>query len=128
MNDDALHEGINVREHDVIWIQNGLFHRENGPAIQHALGYSAWFLEGVRHRVDGPAIEWQNGDKEWFVHGLRHCEDGPAYIDHAGNVEWWINDVQYTEEEFNQWLSKKKLNEELQSALQEKFQNKKIKI
>jgi hypothetical protein len=39
-----------------------------------------------------------------------------------------LNDIQYTEEEFNQWRSKKQLNEKLHSTLEEKPSNKRGKI
>ena len=128
MTDDVLHDGENVRENDIVWIKNGLLHREDGPAIQHALGYIAWYFEGQKHRLDGPAITWKDGSCEWFVHGLRHREDGPACIESDGSKEWWIDDVQLTEEQFNQWLAKKQLNEKLQSSLSEKSEQKKNKI
>lgn len=128
MNYQDLHEGQNIRFEDIVWIKNGKAHREDGPAIEHKLGYTAWYFEGQKHRLGGPAIIWESGDEEWFVHGLRHCEDGPAYIEANGTKEWWINGIELTEEQFNQWLAKKKLNEELQSTLQEKPSVKKHKI
>lgn len=100
-----LHKGENIRSDDVIWIKNGLLHRE-----------------------DGPAVEWPNRRKEWFLNGKRHREDGPAYIESDGSKEWYINDVQYTEEEFNQWLAKKHLNEKLHSTLEERPIVRKVKI
>jgi hypothetical protein len=41
-------------------------------------GTKQWWLNGKYHREDGPAIEHANGDKEWYLNGKRHREDGPA--------------------------------------------------
>lgn len=115
-----LEDGLNIRTDDIVWMKNGKVHREDGPAIEHQSGYSAWYFEGRKHRLDGPAIIWHDGSMEWFVHGSRHREDGPACIESDGSKEWWIDDVQLTEEEFNQWLAKKELNEKLHTNLEEK--------
>ena len=128
MNNQDLHEGLNIRPDDTVWIKNGMAHREDGPAIEHKLGYTAWYFEGQKHRLGGPAITWQDGSCEWFVHGIRHREDGPACIESDGSKEWWVDDVQLTEEEFNQWLEKKNLNDKLQSFLEDKFEQKRNKI
>jgi hypothetical protein len=37
-----------------------------------------WLENGVPHRVDGPAIIRENGDEEYYIHGLLHNENGPA--------------------------------------------------
>lgn len=49
-----------------------------------------------------------------------NIEDGPAFEASNGYREWWINGEELTEDEFNSYLAKKKLNELLQSDLQEK--------
>jgi len=48
------------------WRVNGLYHREDGPAVVDAAGTKAWYVDGKRHRVDGPAIEWADGKKSWY--------------------------------------------------------------
>lgn len=50
------------------WMQNGLLHREDGPALITTQS-KQWFKEGKRHREDGPAIEYANGDKRWYLDG-----------------------------------------------------------
>lgn len=101
MNNDLLHEGKNIREHDIVWIKNGL-----------------------AHRVDGPAIEYSSGDKEWWINDQRHREDGPAVIYGDGTKEWFLNNIELTQDEFNQWLAKKQLNEKLQATLSPSPQSK----
>jgi len=49
------------------WYQNGLLHREDGPAVEQANGTKESYEHGLRHREDGPAIEEANGDKIWFL-------------------------------------------------------------
>ena len=45
--------------------ENGLFHREDGPAIEYTDGTKKWLINGMYHREDGPAIEWSDGAK-WY--------------------------------------------------------------
>lgn len=100
-----LEDGLNIRTDDIVWMKNGKVHREDGPAIEHAYGATEWWRDGLRHREDGPAIECADGLKRWFLNG-----------------------EEVTEEEFNQWLAKKQLNEKLQTNLQEKSSIKRGKI
>ena len=68
-------------------------------------GYSEWWFEGKKHIEDGPALDWKWCDKEWFIHG-----------------------IEYTEEEFNQYLENKKLNQSLNADLDNKVIKPKMKI
>jgi hypothetical protein len=70
----------------------------------------------------------ENGTVTWFKDGVLHREDGPAVEFTDGRKYWWLNDVELTEEEFNQWLSKKELNERLTEQLEVKPTGKKVKI
>ena len=71
---------------DKFWYENGVFHREDGPAIECQNGSKYWFKNGVSHRLDGPAVESRSerGDKynAWFRDGLRYRNDGPV-------IEWF---------------------------------------
>jgi hypothetical protein len=105
----------------VIWYKNDVAHREDGPAVKFPNdGYKAWHFNGELHRVGGPAVIHANGDKDWYFHGIQHREDGPAFEASNGYREWWINGEGLTEDEFHSYISKKKLNELLQSNLEEK--------
>lgn len=64
---------------------------------------------GYRHREDGPAVEWSNGYKVWYSNGLLHREDGPAKESANGDKEWWLNDKEYSEQEFNDYILRKRL-------------------
>lgn len=65
---------------DEYW-QNGLLHRENGPAlVTTRLGrsYEEYWEEGHLHRGVGPAV-WHDGVREeYWRSNLPHREDGPA--------------------------------------------------
>ena len=100
---------------------------ENGRYVDED-GTVCWYKDDKLHREGGPAVEWSDGSKYWCLNGKRHREDGPAIERASGTKEWWLNDIQKTEEEFNQWLEKKLLNERLQQTLEEKPQGKKVKI
>ncbi|MBU9391509.1 hypothetical protein KTE71_28870 [Burkholderia multivorans] len=102
------------------WYEDNILHREDGPAVESSDGYKAWKINGEYHRVGGPAVVHANGDKDWYLRGVQHREDGPAFEASNGYREWWINGEELTEDEFNAYLAKKKLNEALQSDLEEK--------
>jgi len=68
--------------------QNGVLHRENGPAIDTPRK-KIWFWEGRKHRDDGPAVEYANGSEEFYHHGARHRGDGPAIQRANGNAQYW---------------------------------------
>ena len=59
-----------------------------------------WLLDGVFHREDGPAVEWAGGSKSWWLYGRRHRVDGPAVEGAYGTTSWYLNGKEYTEEEF----------------------------
>lgn len=80
-------------------------------------GGVSYYKNDLLHREDGPASNWPNGDREWWFNGKLHRIDGPAIENANGSKEWFLNGIEYTEEEFNQWLAKKHLNERLQSSL-----------
>jgi len=76
-------------------LSNGLFHREDGPAIEYVNGTKQWWVNGNLHREDGPAIEGADGTKEWFLNGQRHREDGPAIEYANGYDSWYLNNTRY---------------------------------
>ena len=69
---DELHRLTGCR---TSW-RNGKLHRDDGPAIEWADGYSAFWREGKRHRDDGPAIEYPNGYREWWRDGVQQRAPG----------------------------------------------------
>ena len=70
----------------------------------------------------------KNGDICWYKEGLFYRENGPTIERDDGSKEWFLNGIEYTEEQFNQWLAKKELNERLHQTLEEKPSLKKPKI
>ena len=111
-----------------IWYLSDQLHREDGPAIEWVNGDKEWFLYGEKHREDGPAIENKDGTKEWYVNDQLHREDGPAVQLASGTTEWWLNGQELHEDEFNQWIMKKELNEKLHTTLKPKPTQKRMKI
>lgn len=71
-------------------------------------GTKIWRNEkGLFHRDDGPAIEFSDGTKEWYKDGMRHREDGHA-VERAGGIkEWWLNGVEYTPIQFRIKMNEK---------------------
>ncbi len=41
--------------------EQGLSHREDGPAAEYVDGEKHYYINNLLHRVDGPAIECPNG-------------------------------------------------------------------
>ena len=89
--------------------EQGKLHREDGPAREYANGDKFWCINDKLHREDSPAIEWADGSKEWWINGKRHREDGPAIEYVSGHKVWWINDIEYSEQEFNDYILRKRL-------------------
>jgi hypothetical protein len=58
-------------------------------------GNILWFQNGCFHRTDGPAISCPNGDQYWYQNGELHREDGPARVYSSGSNEYWLNGIQY---------------------------------
>jgi len=87
----AVEYAIGIKE----WWINGNLHREDGPAIEGADGSKEWFINDKRHREDGPAVEYASGDKWWYINDELHREDGPAYEGADGSKQWWINGKHY---------------------------------
>ena len=77
---------------DKEWYKNGVFHREDGPAVEWATGYKEWFINGKLHRIDGPAIIFPHGDEYWYYKGVQHRIDGPAMIRGDKIRRYWIID------------------------------------
>jgi hypothetical protein len=71
---------------------NDLLHREDGPAVELALGYKHWYQHGKRHRSNGPTIESPDGTKWWHQHGYLHRLDGPAIEYGDGHKDWYLHD------------------------------------
>ena len=82
-----------------VWLLNGEYHREDGPAIEHLNGTKIWCLNGRLHRKDGPAEERPNGSKFWYINGEYHRENGPAIEYSNGSKYWYLNGRQLFEEE-----------------------------
>ena len=64
---------------------------------------------GDLHRLNGPAFEEPGGFKMWYINGLLHREDGPAAIWDNGDGYYFLDDIEYTKEEWEEELFKRKL-------------------
>lgn len=98
---------------------------ENDEGVVH-------YKDGKEHREDGPAVELKDGTRKWFINGKLHREDGPAVIaiDEYGEpfYEWFRNGERVTEQEIEQLIAKKALNEKLHNTLGPRHKEKKKKI
>lgn len=128
-NKDIIKQG-KVKEKDgFFWYKNGKLHREGDlPAAEYTSGSKEWYQHGLLHRENKPAQIWATGQEKWWLNGQLHRLDGAAYEDKSGYKEWWIHSIEYTEEEFHNYIEKKKLNESLQNDLIHKVTKAKTKI
>ena len=55
--------------------QNGVFHREDGPALEYTNGYRVWYKMGKYYREDGPARIWQNGKEEYYLNDKLYSKE-----------------------------------------------------
>jgi len=63
-----------------VWkLPNGIWHREDGPAVVYPNGFKCWYINGLRHREDGSAIEYGNGIKKWYLSGIEYTEQEYKY-------------------------------------------------
>jgi hypothetical protein len=84
-------------EYDTRYYQNGVLHRDDGPAVITNNGISYWYKNDVLHRTDGPAVmyrcyggEYPTITDYWFYNGRLHRENGPALSwDMEGKYPGW---------------------------------------
>lgn len=107
----------------LVWMDYGVRHREDGPAVLYRNGNEEWWLDGERHRVGGPAISYSCGYRKWIVQDKLHCTCGPAVIHTCGSLHvdgacignplshplgpriiWYANGRRFTEREFNLYV------------------------
>lgn len=87
--------------------EEGLLHREDGPALIRPDGIKIYYRHGKAHRDGAPAMMVPNGDQGYFQNNQLHREDGPA-IERTGTdgqkeIKWCLNDEFYT---FDEWIDK----------------------
>jgi hypothetical protein len=75
-------------EGDKVWLLNGMYHREDGPAIEYLDGTKCWLYNDEYHRTNGPAIVWRDGTASWYLHGYSYTFDG-----------WLIANTEISDEE-----------------------------
>ena len=90
---------VQVYDNRTEWRQNGVLHRDDGPAIEWNNGDKCWYQNGKLHRTDGPAEEWATGSKAWYQNGKLHRIDGPAIDNANGYRRWYIIDNKLTNDE-----------------------------
>jgi hypothetical protein len=47
-----------------------------------------YLQHGLRHRINGPALLYQNGTRLWHQYGRKYRKDKPAII-YANGLERW---------------------------------------
>ncbi len=62
-------DGVFYTNGSEFWYNNGIIHRDDGPAVIRPDGHQAWYQNGKRHREDGPAVTYSNGYQEWYFNG-----------------------------------------------------------
>lgn len=70
ITEKPLERSVVIYDDRVEWRQQGILHRENGPAVERRDGTKEWWVNGLRHRDDGPAIERSCGCSAWYQRGI----------------------------------------------------------
>lgn len=82
-----------------------LYRTDGLEIVEYATGDKEWWENGVRHREDGPAIEYSSGGKLWVVNGKPHRVDGPAYVAPGNKTRmWYIEGKKLDTYEVEKWL------------------------
>lgn len=77
---------------DIIeYYENGVLHRDDGPAKIDEKGNMFYYRHGVLHRERGPAVMFINGKTQYYKMGRLHRDDGPANVTDEGVLEWYQN-------------------------------------
>ena len=86
----------------------GKAHRLCGPAyINRVYNIEIWYKNGIYHREDGPAITHKR-TKIWFYEGQLHNLHGPAVISAGGPREYWIYGQKYSPKEYQKEIKRRK--------------------
>jgi hypothetical protein len=75
--------------------ENGIYHREDGPAVEWVDGAKTWYFNGKVHRLDGPAIEPCDGKiYYWYINGknvtskiIKWAKDNSIDLDNLKDVD-----------------------------------------
>jgi len=78
-----------------VYVQDGVYHRVDGPAIIYKYGSKYWYRNGMLHRDDGPTVEDIDGSQFWYQNGNIHREDGPAAIYDEDSKDYWLEGIHY---------------------------------
>lgn len=131
--DGSLKNGKYIEANgNIYYYKDGKLHSYNDlPSFECPDMFQMWHLQNQLHRENGPALREINGAsiiESWYIEGKRHRENGPAIEYADGHKEWWIYGEKYTESEFNNYITKKELNESLNEELSNKQIKSKAKI
>jgi len=64
---------VNHNNRIKMWYRNGVYHRENKPAVITTLG-ELWYYNGKLHRLNGPAIINREIDNQYSIHGIKYTK------------------------------------------------------
>ena len=84
-----MKDGHYFNDGDEVWVQDGVFHREEGPAIIQPTGWEFWYKNGFKHREDGPAAIVRNIFSGEVI-ANRYWLDGIPYLNIKNDVLWRI--------------------------------------
>lgn len=82
-------QGITRPDEAIVYLEQGVLHRDGGPAVLHPHGAEEWYKNGMLHRDNGPAYrDPSKTEIKWYQNGVLHREDGPAVIN--GPHQYWF--------------------------------------
>ncbi len=96
-----LRNNINTGNWSIYYYNSkGHFHNLYGPAINHKNRTKMWYINGVYHRENQPALISPLG-KLWYYEGRLHRLNGPASVHIELGNKYYIHDKMFTKEKYN---------------------------
>ena len=71
---------VKWRDGTITYLENGKWHREDGPASIWSNGYQSWHFEGLLHNLNGPAIIFPNGKEEYWIHDKKTSKEAADFL------------------------------------------------
>lgn len=84
---------------DVEYYEDGVLHRDDGPAVVRVDGKVVYYYRGCKQRDEeyGPTSFHPKGTMKYYFMGDLHRDEGPAVIRADGTVEYWKRGIRVTE-------------------------------
>jgi len=96
-----LRNNINTGHWSIFYYNSrGQFHNLYGPAVNHKNRTKMWYMNGVYHRENQPALTSPLGEL-WYYEGRLHRLTGAAFIHIEMGNRYYIHDKMFPKGKYN---------------------------